>query len=283
VSRRALRVIFHGASDRGRKRPINEDAFVVAEDAGFCILCDGMGGHSSGEVASHMAVDILARLLRQPRPPATSAEDLLTLWLRSANAAIYERGSADPDAQHGRNMGTTVALLWIVDGAALVVHVGDSRVYRYREGLIEPLTRDHSITAPDVNPAARAGRKRKYVTRALGTKPDVMPEVFRTEIRLGDRFVLCSDGLTDLVRDEEIAEAVRDREGELQHVPRALINLANERGGRDNVTVVVGAVELAPVPVVERPPLADSGVFSAPPPPLEPPPPWESSDLEGLL
>ena len=284
-----MRVQFHGRTDPGRRRETNEDAFAVSDEGAFCVLCDGMGGHSSGEVASRMAVDIVADRLRRLLPSAEerrrrsrgemtrvkeSLPDLIQEWLRAANNAIYERGAAEPGVQLGRNMGTTVALLCVVEDLALVAHVGDSRIYRLRGERIEPLTRDHSVTAPEVG-NGKSGRKRKYVTRALGTKPEVVPDVLTVDVRPGDFFVLCSDGLTDLVTDGEIAHAVRERMAEAANIPAALVNLANERGGRDNITVIIASVE------AERASFDSSdGLPSLAPPPLEPPPPWESSDLE---
>lgn len=280
-----MRIKFHARSDRGRKRPLNQDAFAVSDDLGFCILCDGMGGHRSGEVASRMAVEMLGEAVRRARAGGLGAESglagLVHDWLRAANEAIYRRGTRERGAAAGKNMGTTLALLLLAsDGLAVVAHVGDSRVYRLRDGRLERLTADHSVTGPvdGADPGPR-GRKRRYVTRALGTRPVVVPDVGTVDVRARDRFVVCSDGLTDLVRDEEIAAALLDRLGELHNAPRALINLANERGGRDNITVIVAAVEPDAAPEEG----GAAAAFAAPPPlepppPLDPPPPWESSD-----
>jgi protein phosphatase len=194
--------------------------------------------------------------------------DRLAQCLQVTNQAIYERGTTQP-AEVGRHMGTTLALLLFLPDAAVVAHVGDSRVYRLRDGRIEPLTRDHRVRTTDLE-AAWTGRKRTYVTRALGTRPDVAPDIVTTAARVGDRFVLCSDGLTDLVLDQEIEEVIREAGEELANVPRALINLANERGGRDNITVVIASVAAD---------VEDAGA----PPPLLPPPVWESADSEDLL
>jgi len=300
-----------------------------------------MGGHSSGEVASRMAVDILAARLRslaadpagggEPPPPDETHEAWLERQrrlerrrailpryveesLRIANQAIFERGAKEQGIQQGRSMGTTLALLCIAGESAVVAHVGDSRIYRVRDGAIELLTRDHSVTAPEFGSTARSGRKRKYVTRALGTRAEVAPDLSTFEVRAGDVFVACSDGLTDHVKDEEIAEAVRLRPTELQHVPTALVNLANERGGRDNITVVLAEAQPDPTPAPRpsappstsaraakakeaplRPPAeaptplvpsAFDGDETDPiiaPPPFEPPPIVDSADLEELV
>jgi protein phosphatase len=267
-----VRVRFHGRSDPGRRRDTNEDAYAYSGDGGFCVLCDGMGGHSSGEVASRMAVDILAERLRAlssdggAAGPAERAGRLerkravlaryVEESLRLANQAIFERGAREQGVAHGRSMGTTLALLCVAGDMGVVAHVGDSRVYRVRDGALELLTRDHSVTAPEFGSTGRSGRKRKYVTRALGTRAEVAPEVRTIDVRAGDVFVACSDGLTDHVRDDEITEAVRaSPPAEVKYLPSALINLANERGGRDNVTVVVGLVEAGeePPPAAARP------------------------------
>jgi serine/threonine protein phosphatase PrpC len=281
------RIKFHGRTDPGRKRPINEDSFVASDDDAFCVLCDGMGGHSSGEVASRMAVEILASRIRGARELIRGSKEVLPAvvqsWLHAANDAIYRRGTQEPGVVAGRNMGTTLALLCFVDEVGVVAHVGDSRIYRLRDGVLDRLTLDHSVTGPytGTDPAGR-GRKRKYVTRALGTRPEVDPDVGVVDVRTGDRYVVCSDGLTDLVDDDEIAAALHERERELHNAPRALINLANERGGRDTITVIVAEVVPAPTPTDDHVPGEDSTAALIAPPPLDPPPPWESSDsLEG--
>jgi protein phosphatase len=312
-----MRVRFYSRTDPGRRRKINEDAFACSDDDGFCILCDGMGGHTSGEVASRLAVQILAARARltiprveAPRPEREASRvrallpALVAEWIRDANAAIFERGATERDPTGaGRRMGTTIALLCIVENFAVAAHIGDSRIYRLRAGAIEPLTRDHSVLSADLAPSAER-RKRKYITRALGTRPEVRADLMTLDVAPGDRFVVCTDGLTDLVRDDEIRLAVEEAGKRLDAVPALLVGLANERGGRDNVTVIVGELEglaaAAPLVVaapevrlaVTRPavepiaahpgsrggPALDVSAAEAdsppPPPPLEPPPPW---------
>ncbi len=139
-------------------------------------------------------------------------------------------------------MGTTLALLCVAGDFAVAANVGDSRIYLAREGRLLRVSRDHTVLSSEL-PLPRERRwKRKYVTRALGTRPAVEPDVLAIEVRAGDRFLLCSDGLTDVVRDEEILAALESCADRLETVPRALVDLANERGGRDNVTVVVARI-----------------------------------------
>jgi serine/threonine protein phosphatase PrpC len=248
-----MRLRFHARTDPGRRRPTNEDAFAVSDEGGFCVLCDGMGGHSSGEVAATLAVEILAERARRaippahgPRPPREADRvrallpDLVREWIRDANAAIFERGAAERSGA-ARQMGTTIALLFVFEDFAVAAHIGDSRIYRLRGGAIERLTRDHSVLSADLAPSP-ARRKRKYMTRALGTRPEARPDLVTFRVAAGDRFVVCSDGLTDLVSDDEILTLVGDA-GELASAPAALVNLANARGGKDNITVIVAAAD----------------------------------------
>jgi PPM family protein phosphatase len=246
-----MRIRFFGRSDTGRKRTSNEDSFVLCEEEGLGVVCDGMGGHESGEVASRMAVDILSdqaarfaqRLKLRGRKHShlrAMAQEFVVEWTQAANSAIHERGNSVPDLK-GR-MGTTLAMVLFVSDFVVVAHVGDSRVYRARGPKIQQLTKDHIVIADAKRAPSdpRPPRKRKYVTKALGTKADVEPDVVAMDVSPGDVFVLCSDGLTDLVTDEEICEKVGapDR----RQAVRGLIDLANRRGGTDNVTVVVAEV-----------------------------------------
>lgn len=250
----------------GKRRSSNEDSFVLCEEEGLGVVCDGMGGHELGEVASRMAVDMLAERVAEAIPRLRSrrklsevralAEELVREWTQEANAAIHRHGrleakrrglpAKEPGARTNKSqMGTTLALALFVSDLAVVANVGDSRVYRIRSWAIEQLTEDHTIVAEARRHAAdpRPARKRKYVTRALGTKPEVRPDVHLVHAFPGDLFVLCSDGLTDVVADEEIVEVLRRARGDYRKGIRSLIRLANKRGGPDNVTVVVAEVE----------------------------------------
>lgn len=214
-----------------------------------------MGGHESGEIASRMAVDIFAEhaakgaeVLRAPGRKRSQtramAQDFVFEWTQVANAAIHRRGGGSGAAAPKARMGTTLALAFFVSDFAVVANVGDSRVYRVRAGAIERLTEDHVVIA-DARRAAtdpRPPRKRKFVTKALGTRNAVDPDIHLFDVLPGDVYLLCSDGLTDLVTDEEILETTRRAREDLRQAVRSLIDLANKRGGTDNVTVVVGEV-----------------------------------------
>lgn len=220
-----------------------------------------MGGHEAGEIASRLAVDTFAERVAKSRhlldnkglklaQARSMAQELIVDWTQVANAAIHERGkhvqtSSGGDEKDGKSrMGTTLALAFFVHDFAVVANVGDSRVYRLRGASLEKLSQDHVIVADAPRHPAdpRPPRKRKFVTRALGTKPNVEPEVRLLDTRPGDMFVLCSDGLTDLVDDEDIVTTVSKHRDDPRAAVRALIALANKRGGTDNVTVVLAEV-----------------------------------------
>jgi PPM family protein phosphatase len=214
-----------------------------------------MGGHESGEVASRMAVDLFADRVTDAYPKLTARRRKLSL-LRSmtqeliiectidANQAIFEEGRRRaPDGDFKSRMGTTLALVLVLPEFAVVANVGDSRVYRIRDWVIEQVSEDHVIMAEKKRHPAdpRPPRMRKYVTRALGTKAEVEPDVYLVDVFPDDLFLLCSDGLTDVVTDDEIRKIIRKQSPDYRLAVRSLISLANKRGGPDNVTV--GLVE----------------------------------------
>ena len=215
-----------------------------------------MGGHQAGEVASRMAADHFADRVTEAYPKLLRAgsklsrqrklaEQLITECTHEANSEIYEEGAAEAEAGDFKSrMGTTLALLLVMNEFAVVAHVGDSRIYRLRRGEIEQLSEDHVIVAEKKRHPAdpRPPRMRKYVTRALGTRDTVEPDVKLVHVEPEDLFLLCSDGLTDVVTDEEIAATLEKYAPDYRKAIRRLIARANKRGGPDNVTVVVAEV-----------------------------------------
>jgi protein phosphatase len=238
-------------TDVGMKREHNEDSYLVNEDLGLYVVCDGMGGHAGGETASRLAVQTIERELLsarlRPEDPFASKEPLpetplantLREAVEGACAAVFRTSRANPELA---GMGTTCISLLIVEGKALVGHVGDSRAYLVREGDVWQLSEDHSL----VNEQVRAGlltpdeakhsRLKNIITRSVGFEEDVLVDVMGIETKPGDRFLLCSDGLSNLIDGLEIRDALA--QSELDDVPAKLIALANSRGGDDNITAV---------------------------------------------
>jgi len=228
-----------GASDIGRVRSNNQDHYLASDDLRLWVVADGMGGHRGGEVASQIACDTLGRSY------AAHTVDGLIDAVESANAAVFQAGSGDPDLS---GMGTTIVALAMLDDDGDVVlaiaNVGDSRAYRLSGGELEQLTNDHSLVADLVREGslspeeAAVHPQRNILTRVLGVYDDVPVDVLTVLPRQGDRYVLCSDGLFNEVPEPTIASVLR-RLADPDEAARELVRLANEGGGRDNVTVVV--------------------------------------------
>jgi protein phosphatase len=229
-----LRLESAAATDTGRMRAGNEDA-VVAED-GLYVVADGMGGHVGGEVASKLAIETVL---------ASTPADGIVEAVRMANRAILERAAKDASL---RGMGTTLCALALVDDdgeqRVEIVNVGDSRAYLFRDGMLEQITEDHNYVAQLeregrlTREEARVHPQRNIITRVLGSDPEVEVDSFPVDPFRGDRFVLCSDGLFSEVEDDEIADILRAHP-EPQGAVDVLVELANERGGRDNISVVI--------------------------------------------
>ena len=252
-----MRLRFAGDSNVGMKRAHNEDSFYLPESERLAIVADGMGGHASGEVASRMAVETIVGFFK-----ATQDDQQLT-WpfkmdhghrydvnrmvtaIKLANLKIHEQAQKDPRC-HG--MGTTVVSTLFLDRALIVGHVGDSRLYRRRDGVMKQLTEDHSllndyIKMKNLSPDEIAAFPHKNViVRALGMKDTVQVDVLVDKPALGDLYVICSDGLTGMIKDEEI-EAIAISDDDLDAVCERLITAANKNGGLDNITVVAARVE----------------------------------------
>jgi serine/threonine protein phosphatase PrpC len=222
------------ATHTGRKRRHNEDAYVL--EPPLFAIADGMGGARAGEVASSLAAAAL-----QSGKVDGNGEERVTALIQAANRSVYERSSQDAEVA---GMGTTMTVALVEDSTVTLGHVGDSRAYVLRDGELEQLTNDHSLVAELVRGGKLSAEEaehhpqRSVITRALGTDPDVDVDTFTVEAEDGDVFVLCSDGLTDMVGDDEIGEVLARSRENLKEAAEELVRRANKAGGQDNITVV---------------------------------------------
>ena len=229
----------YGSSHVGKVRQINEDNYYLPKlGETFAVVADGMGGHKAGEIASSMAVKEFTRWLRcAPRP----TESTMNYAIHEANRAIYRTAQREPDKS---NMGTTLVSLWLDDNRTLLCNVGDSRAYLFRQGCLKQMTRDHSLVAEMVRDGtltaeeARVHPQRNMITRAVGTMSVVKADIFTADRQDGDVWLLCSDGLSNLVRDEEMESVLRLSASGDERID-TLIGLALARGGNDNITLVI--------------------------------------------
>ena len=240
---------FHAKTDPGRCRENNEDSVAFDEQALVAVLADGMGGYNAGEIASGMATAFIkAELSRWLSEAGANAQirDIrraMEICVDNANIAIYNSANANPSFA---GMGTTLVLGVIKDGRLLVGHIGDSRCYRIRQGRMEQITKDHSLLQEQmdaglITPEQAAGSPIKnLVTRALGVEQGVMLEVNEFSIEPGDVYLMCSDGLSDMVSDEVIVR-IASEDLRLEPLAEHLILAANECGGRDNISVLLVA------------------------------------------
>ena len=245
-----MRLAAIGATDVGRKRSHNEDAFLVMPESGLFCVADGLGGHASGEVASRIAVEEMAAYFRatDAEPAGGAHEDRVAEAIRRANQAILARARAEPELV---GMGTTlVAGYFAEDGPLVVAHVGDSRAYLFREGELRRLTEGHSLLQDFIrqsHPSAAeidAFPHKNVIVRAVGMRDDVAVDLSRVSVREGDVLLLCCDGLFGMLPDEQMAEILREEGGEILRANQLLVDAANEAGGSDNVTsVLVQVVE----------------------------------------
>ena len=250
-----------GLTDTGKVREHNEDSIAWDGDLGLYVLADGMGGYNAGEVASGIAVKTIVNLVRE----SFLAQDLdgidnttslhrpsiiLRDAIARANKIIHQTSKSQSQCE---GMGTTVVAALFHDNRVSIAHVGDSRMYRLRRDTFEQLTMDHSLLQELVDRGfysqeeAQRATNKNYVTRALGVEPTVDVEVHEQTVEPGDWLVLCSDGLTDMVEDEDIHLTISTFGGNLDTVARQLVQLANDSGGRDNISVMLAqVVELFP-------------------------------------
>lgn len=245
----ALQAMFYQVSatclsDIGLIRQNNEDAYKILKDEQFYVLADGMGGHQAGEVASRETVERLCALFseRMGSSPKdiSHAEEFLKNLIQEVNGAVYRIGRESPDL---RGMGTTLCCIYLHPEGLIYGHVGDSRIYRLRKGKLELLTHDHSLLQELIELGQLSEQQageflyKNIITRAIGTEPYVEPSIAHTSLEPGDRIILCTDGLTDLLSEDEIKEIILNHPEE--DVVKQLVKKAKQKGGNDNITVIL--------------------------------------------
>lgn len=248
-----MKVISAGLTDVGRKRNHNEDSFLIDEEVQLYVVADGMGGHAGGGTASRIAVETIDRELRSSRENGVDpflAEtnlqesplpEVLRNAVERACLAIFKAAQEDPRLN---GMGTTVISLLVRGNHALFAHVGDSRAYLVRGDLVQQISEDHSLVNEQIKAGmitpeeARHSRYKNIITRSVGFEEEVQVDVMGLIAEPGDYFVMCSDGLSNFVEDKEIREVCMAAT-EVAEIPRKLIAMANDRGGDDNITVIV--------------------------------------------
>jgi len=251
-----LKTTAHGASDPGRRRELNEDSYGVFPEYGLYMVADGMGGHAAGEVASRMALDGVEDFIEatsgfdgmswedagesgEARPPC---ERRLAAAFRVANRSIF---AVSAERQDRRGMGTTALAALFGEENVTIANVGDSRAYLFRDGTLRQITTDHSYVREMVDAglvSAAAARKhplRNVITRALGSKPEVLADTVTHKLVSGDVYLMCTDGLYGMVEDEALVDVVARHIDSPTGCVEELIRLANENGGEDNITAIV--------------------------------------------
>ncbi len=241
-------------TDPGRVRDHNEDCIESRPDIGLYVLADGMGGYNAGEVASGMATSLIADGLqeawlprdveRMPRDEAKAlSERLIREQIARANSAIFTTSQNNPECA---GMGTTLVVTLFYDNFMTVAHIGDSRLYKLRpDDVFEQVTRDHSLLQEQLDSGlitpeeAKLSQNKNLVTRALGIDPTVEPEIHVYETQVGDTYVLCSDGLSDMVEDEEIRLTLITLKSNANLTVQQLVQAANDNGGRDNISAML--------------------------------------------
>ncbi len=243
-----MTIELHAAVDPGRARSNNEDSVATDDGVSLAVLADGMGGYNAGEVASNMATSFirteLGRWLREASTQASDAEvrRAMDICVDNANRAIFNAANSNPQYA---GMGTTLVVAVFRDNRVLLGHVGDSRCYRLREGRLQQITRDHSLLQEQIDAGlitpeqAAFSANKNLVTRAVGVEDTVLLETHQHDVQAGDVFLMCSDGLSDMLDDEGILQVLQAHDS-LESGTRALIDAANDAGGKDNISVILG-------------------------------------------
>lgn len=237
------------ATHAGMVRSHNEDSIAADAESGLAVLADGMGGYNAGEVASGIAVALISTEMKEAIAKRNSgvagdadAEALIAEYAAKANAAIFEAAEREPQYS---GMGTTLVMAMWYDNRMAVGHIGDSRLYRLRGETFEQITRDHSLLQEQIDSGmiskadARFSQNKNLVTRAVGIEPRVETEIHAYAVEVGDVYLLCSDGLSDMVPDEEIQLTLASLQANLPLAAEQLVQQANDNGGRDNISVIL--------------------------------------------
>lgn len=243
------------ATDPGMVRAHNEDSIASDVANGLVVLADGMGGYNAGEVASGMATTVIVTEIAQAlvnvqpyeldKDKKVVAHHIVHEQILKANTSIYQ--AAQSQSQYA-GMGTTLIVCLFYDNKVMVGHLGDSRVYMMRDGTFSQVTRDHSLLQEQIDSGlitaeqAKTAAHKNLVTKALGIDPTVEPEIHEYETRVGDIYLLCSDGLSDMISDEDIGMTLSMLGANLPLASQQLVQMANDNGGRDNISVILARV-----------------------------------------
>jgi len=250
------RVRFAGKTDVGRVRAHNEDNLLIPDEVPVAVVSDGMGGHACGEVASEITVSVIGQFYKRTAqeaartwpfrlPQVEIEKNRMATAIKMANSEIFDTAAAESEK---KGMGCTVEAIFFAQGRFYIGHVGDSRVYRVRDGSIQLMTEDHSLLNDWRRMKEMSGEEirnfphRNVVVRALGLGEHVAVDVYVEEYKIDDIYLMCSDGLNDMLEDEEILELVEAKKKRLDGAAEALIDAANEAGGKDNITVLLAHV-----------------------------------------
>ena len=242
-----------GVTDVGRKRTHNEDSIGSDQALGLAVLADGMGGYKAGEVASAIAVNLIMEEVREGLKGARTGEIdeesgysretlVIKAAIEKANTTIYQTAQSQPQCA---GMGTTLVAAAFYDDRMTIAHIGDSRLYRFRQGVFEQVTSDHSLLQELIDKGfytpeeAKKSLNKNLVTRAMGIELNVAPDLQEEVAMPGDIYLMCSDGLSDLVEDEEIESTLKAYGDDLETSARRLVQMANDKGGKDNISVIL--------------------------------------------
>jgi protein phosphatase len=251
------KITIMGMTDAGMVREKNEDSIGFDSALGLAVLADGMGGHRGGDIASSITVDTIIDVIQQKLPEISSGEvddasgySMESICIQdaviTANDLVYKTAEANPEH---KGMGTTIVVLQFYNNSFSLAHIGDSRCYRLRNDELEQITKDHSLLQELIDRGfytpeeAKNSMNKNLVTRALGIDPVVVPDIQEDIVLKNDIYLLCSDGLTDLVEDADIYYTIKEFSDNLEEAAKQLITKANQKGGKDNISVMLCRID----------------------------------------